>query len=420
MKILVLHQNFLGERDPGGSRFNQLAGFWTDRGHQVTVISSMVNYVTGCKKEQYRWKWRVSEQQGAVRVIRTHASEAYNRTFVGRLWAMILFMLSSTLAGLLGPSHDIVLATSPPLLVGLSGYAIALLRRSRFVFEVRDLWPDSAIQAGVLRGRIAIGVARALERFLYRRAHLLVVLTPAFERALVAKGLPRDKVRFLPNGADRDLMAPGEKSNRARRLLGLDGKFVVTYVGAHGVANQLMQILESARLLAGDSEVVFMLVGDGMEKSRLQKTAASWGLRNVIFVDSVPKAEIADYINASDVCTAVLKKVPVFETVYPNKLFDYLCCGKPVILAIGGVAAELVQEAQAGVCVTPEDPEQFCAAVLKFKNDSEFARVCGENGRRYVTAHFDRPAIAEKYLNALEGLLKERAVPPPGKLRESH
>jgi len=280
------------------------------------------------------------------------------------------------------------------------------------VFEVRDLWPESAVDTGVLTSRPLIWLSRCLEDLAYRRATWISALTPAFVEALVAgKGVRRNRIEMVPNAADLDIMRPGPKDNRVRRKLGLTGKFVVSYFGAHGRANRVGQLLDVAqRLKSSHPDVRIMLVGDGMEKSALQADARQRGLDNVLFVDSVPKSQVADYVNASDVCTAVLMKNDTFKTVYPNKVFDYMSCERPIIVAIDGAARKLIDDAGAGIYAEPENPEAFLEALRRLKDEPGLAENMGSSGRRYVVEHFDRRTIADSYLGWLTKLVADRGV----------
>jgi glycosyltransferase involved in cell wall biosynthesis len=407
MHILIIHQFFLGAGDPGGSRFNEMARIWREQGHEVTVVAGMVHYQTGRKPEHYRGRWIVDERlPDGVRVRRTHVSESYNRSFLGRLWGYLSFMLSATHAGVTASRPDVVIASSPPLFAGLSGWVVARRWRVAFVFEVRDLWPESAIDTGVLTNPLLIRLSYRLEHFLYRVAERVNVLTPAFSRALIErKGVAPDKLLFIPNGADADSMRPGPKMNWVRERFGLGDRFVVAYLGALGVANHLEQLIEAATLLRDCPQFVFLIVGDGMRRAALEEMVRMRGLANVLIIGSVPKDQAADICNAADVCAAVLKRVDTFKTVYPNKVFDYMACQRPVLIAIDGVARELVEQAGAGVYVEPENALALAGALERMERDPESLRAMGESGRRYVESHFARESLARSYSHELEHLV---------------
>jgi glycosyltransferase involved in cell wall biosynthesis len=407
MRILVIHQYYLGKDDAGGSRFNQFAKHWTAKGHRVTVIAGTVHYATGKRDERYKGKWIVEgKESDKIKVLRTYVSARYNKSFVGRLWAYISFTISSTWAGLFrSGKQDLVLATSPPLLVGITGYLISKIKRIPFIFEVRDLWPESAIDMGVLNNRLAIKLAYWLESFIYKSADKINVLTPAFKETLLRKGVASNKIVMIPNGADLDIFRPGAKENRVREKYGWDNRFVVMYIGAHGLANHLIQLVEVARESREHENILFVLVGDGMEKPKLAARAKEYGLKNIQFIDSQPKSQIANFVNASDVCTAVLKKADTFKTVYPNKVFDYMSCAKPVIIAIDGAARRLIEDARAGIYVEPENIEEFKKAVLKLYNNLNLCTEYGQNGYEYVKKHFSRESLADQYEVVLQGMV---------------
>ena len=407
MRILIVHQYFLAKGDAGGSRWNQFAKYWARAGHDVSVLAGTVHYATGTKPPRYKGRLFVKEQiEDRLTVYRCHVSESYNRSFLGRFWAYLSFMFSSTLVGLLRVSRpDIIVATSPPLTVAGNLWMLSALYGVPAVFEVRDLWPESAIDTGVLTSRPLIWLSHRLEELAYRRAAWINVLTPAFEESLVRrKGVPRKLISMIPNGADLDFMQPGPRDNAVRRELGLGGKFVVSYFGAHGRANRVGQLLDAAELLKTHDDIRLLLVGDGMEKPALIEDARRRGLDNVLFHDPVPKGEVADYINASDVCSAVLMLNDTFKTVYPNKVFDYMSCKRPVLLAIDGVARELIETAGAGVYAEPENPAALADAILSLRADPKRRREMGESGYRHVCEHFDREKLAAKYLAVLEDI----------------
>lgn len=404
MKILLFHQYFLEENDPGGSRWNELTKFWANQGHEITVIAGMM-HANGLKKpEEYKGKYFAKKAQGKVNVIRCHVSESYNANFIGRLWGYFSFMISSLLGGLLLPKgeFDVVITTSPPLFIGISGYLVSIYRRGKFIFEVRDLWPESAIDTGVLKNKLIIKLAYGVEKFLYSKAKIINVLTPAFYKTLnEKKDVPENKLILIPNAADFSLSEKLMESFNVesfRKEHNLEGHFVLTYVGAHGVANHLEQILDTANLLK-NTNVLFLLIGQGMEKERLKAYANKLALNNVRFIDPVPKSEVFKYILASEMGLSVLKKVDTFKTVYSNKTFDYMSCKKPILMAIDGVSRELVEDAKAGTYVEPENPEQMASIIKEYLTNPERLKTEGTNGYNYAKTNFDRKLLAEKYLS---------------------
>lgn len=410
MNILLLHQYFLEEDDPGGSRWNEMTRVWTDAGHQVTVLAGMMHANGSEKRPEYKGHYFRKRQQGAVTVWRCHVSESYNKSFLGRLWGYFSFMFSALWAGLFKAKgkFDVVVVTSPPLFVGASGWLISVFKRIPFVFEVRDLWPESAIDTGVLKNGLIIKLAYWFEAFIYRKAALINVLTPAFYKTLRdVKKVPENKLIMIPNAADFSLSERLLQTFDAadfRKQHDLEGRFVITYVGAHGVANHLEQVLQAGKALE-DTNVLFLLIGQGMEKARLQKLAGEMGVKNVRFLDPVPKAEVFKYILASDMGASVLKKVDTFKTVYSNKTFDYMSCKKPILMAIDGVSRELLETAGAGSYVEPENTGEYNRIIRQYLAQPEKAVAEGLSGYNYARDNFDREVLAAKYLAAIEQTL---------------
>lgn len=407
MKVLLLHQYFLEENDSGGSRWNEMAKVWTAAGHDVVVLAGMIHANGSEKRAEYKGKYFVKKPQGKVFVWRCHVSESYNKSFAGRLWGYFSFMFSAMWAGLFKAKgkFDVVVVTSPPLFIGFSGYIISVFKRMPFVFEVRDLWPESAIDTGVLTNRFIIKMSFWFEKFIYKKAKLINVLTPAFLKTLLTiKKVAEEKLIMIPNAADfnlsEQLLQQFDREN-FRRQMDLDGKFVITYVGAHGVANHLQQVLEAGKELE-DTSVLFLLIGQGMEKEKLKKMALNMDVKNVRFIDSVPKEEVFKYILASEMGASVLKKVDAFKTVYSNKTFDYMSCKKPVLMAIDGVSRQLVEDAQCGVYVEPENVEDYNIKIREYLNDSERLKREGNNGYIYAKQHFDRDVLAKKYIKEIK------------------
>lgn len=411
MKILLLHQYFLEEDDSGGSRWNEMTKMWTEQGYSITVLAGMMHANGNEKRPEYKKKYFVRKMQGNVNIIRCHVSESYNKSFIGRLWGYFSFMFSSLWAGLfkIKGKFDAVLVTSPPLFVGFSGYIISKWKRMPLIFEIRDLWPESAIDTGVLTNKIIIKLAYWFEAFIYRKAKLINVLTPAFYNTLRdKKKVPESKLIMIPNASDFSLSEELLKNfDRAvfRKEQGLEGRFVITYVGAHGVANHLEQVLDAGKALE-DTSILFLLIGQGMEKDKLKKRASEMGITNVRFIDAIPKKEVFKYILASEMGTSVLKKADTFKTVYSNKTFDYMSCKKPILMAIDGVSRALVEEACAGAYVEPENTAEYNRIIREYLNDPQRLVAEGENGYKYAKENFDRELLAEKYLNHIESVIR--------------
>ncbi|ARN77765.1 glycosyltransferase WbuB [Nonlabens spongiae] len=411
MNILLIHQYFLEKNDGGGSRFNEMTRRWSQQGHEMSVLAGMVHYNTGKKIDRYKGRYFYMDLDfyPKVDVVRSHVSESYNTNFLGRLWGYFSFVFSSLYAGIfkLRKKHDVILVTSPPLFVGITAYLLSKWYRIPFVFEVRDLWPESAVDTGVLKNKMIIKLAYKFEAFMYRKAAVINVLTPAFKTKLVEKGVPADKITFIPNAADFTLAEELQTSfntDEFRKQLGFTNKFIITYVGAHGVANHLIQLLQAAERLK-DTNVIFQLIGTGMQKEMLVDYAEKHNLKNVVFRDPVPKTEVFKYILASDMGASVLKKVDTFKTIYSNKTFDYMSCKKPVFLLIDGVSRELVETAGCGIYAEPENIDQIVAAARKMRDHQNELDQMGLRGYEYARKHFDRNKLADNYTLELKKII---------------
>jgi len=412
MHILLIHQYFLEKNEGGGSRFNEMTRIWAERGQEITVIAGMVHYAKGVKSPAYKGKFIVREMGGEkVTVFRCHASGAYNVNFIGRLWSYFSFVISSSICCMVMVHNkpDLVLATSPPLTVALTAMFVSFVKKAPLVFEVRDLWPESAIDTGVLTNKILITMAYGLEAAIYKKAALVNTLTPAFQKTLVEKkGLAASKLLMIPNAADFDIPDYLHRTfdkQAFRREYAISARFVATYVGAHGVANHLEQIIETAELVR-DYDILFLLIGDGMQKPLLKELAATRHLSNVRFIDTVPKDIVYRFILASNAGISALKKCDTFKTIYSNKTFDYMACKRPVIMAIDGISRELVESAQCGLFVRPEDPLDFKDKLLFYFNNPKIAEKHGENGYNYAKQHFDRNILAVQYLESFNRILR--------------
>jgi glycosyltransferase involved in cell wall biosynthesis len=379
---------------------------WTDLDCHVTVIAGSMHYNLNKKRAEYRNKIYVKKQQGNIIVYRCYVSEKYNNNFIGRFWGYISFVLSSTFVGLFKVRNDfdVILVTSPPLFVGITARILSFFKKIPFVFEIRDLWPESAIDTGILRNSLLIKLSYGLEKYLYKKAVLINVLTPAFEKILIEKKhIDPQKIFYIPNAADfklSDQILQNFDSVSFRETKDIVNKFVITYVGAHGIANHLIQVIDVAEQLK-HTNIIFQLIGDGMQKTMLKKEVERRKVENVIFIDAVPKQKVFEYIIASDLGMSVLKKNDTFKTVFSNKTFDYMACKKPILMLIDGVSRKLIEDAQCGIYAEPENIEEIVEKIKVYYEDSKLLNLHGNNGYYYAKENFDRIKLAEKYLDNL-------------------
>ena len=403
MHILLIHQAFVALDEPGGTRHHELARYFAEHGHRVTIIASPISYLTG-KARHTKIPWVERQTDGErITIQRAYAYPALHRSFAYRVLNFFSFMLSSFLIGLGVKKVDLIWGTSPPIFQGLTAWALARLKHVPFLFEVRDLWPAFAVAVGVLRQPLLIKLSGWLEGFLYRRADLVVVNSPGYIQHVKSRGARQ--VELVPNGTDTKMFNPSVDSHSFRQDHGLGEKFIALYAGAHGLSNDLGVVIEAARRLHSRKDIIIVLLGDGKDKPVLQAQAAREGLDNIMFLPPIPKVEMPTALAAANACIAILKAVELYNTTYPNKVFDYMASGKPVVLAIDGVIREVIDNAGAGIPVPPGDPQALSEAILSLADNPELASRLGRQGRIYVETHFDRADLASKYMGIMDRLV---------------
>jgi glycosyltransferase involved in cell wall biosynthesis len=406
LRIAYLCHYFAPEPAAPAARVHEFSRAWVRAGHDVTVITTFPNHPVGRVAAEYRGRWWATERLDGIRVLRCWLYAVPNRGIGRRGLDHLSFMLTALLFGLprLDPV-DVVIASSPTLFSALSGLVIARLRRVPFVLEVRDLWPEAIVDLGLMRRGLVVRLLERLARFLYREADRVVVVTRAFADRLAAQGIAREKLAVIPNGADTHFFSPAADGTAQRAALGLDGRFMVAYVGGHGLSQGLGAVLDAA---GAQPEVTFVLVGDGADRDRLLAERDRRQLRNVVMQPSVPKAEVAGLYAAADVCLVPLRDVPIFETFVPSKLFEVLAAGRPVIGAVRGEAADILARSGGALLVEPERGDQLASAIARLRNDPELRSELGRRGRAFAEQHYDRDALAAQYLELLRALAPAR------------
>lgn len=406
MHVLLIHPYYLPPDAAGSVRWNEMARHWVEAGHRVTVLAGSIDYLTG---RPYVSKWNQRENdpsESRVRVIRMPMSGRYNRGSWGRIWAYSTFFWNSLWAGLflVEDDVDVVLATSPPLTVGLTGFILARLRRRPFVLEIRDLWPDAPVQLGYLTRPVLVRLAYRLEQFLYRMAAHIITLTPAFEQVLIdQKGVSGSNCTTIPNGADFDLTdAVLNHFDRAsfRRVNQLEDRFWIIYAGAHGAANGLMAVIEAAESMQ-QAPIGFLLLGDGPQKDLLQAETSRRGLANIRFLSALPKSETLCWIAAADAGLVIMQPLPIFQTMLSAKLFDYLACRKPVLTAIDGLTQKLAEQYGFGLFLDAKRPTTWYKQICLYIAQPMLVMDHGANGHQYAHQTTDRTALAHRYLTIL-------------------
>jgi len=401
LRVTFLTHYFPPEVGPAQTRLHELAKRLIAAGETVTVVTGFPNYPAGEIFPGYRGKRLMEDSYDGIRVLRTWVFATRSRGFIGRLLNYFSFPVFSLLAvRKLGPT-DIIYVQSPPLFTGLAALWFSRLKRAPYIFNVSDIWPQSAVELGVLRNRFAIRLAEWLERHIYRRASRITVPTPGILERLVARGVPREKIFLLTNGVDTAAYNVTSPDRELAQRLGLNGHKVFMYAGLHGLAQGLDVILEAAKLTR-NPDVLYVLVGDGADKAALVAKAQAEGISNVRFLPIQPTSTLPALLNLVYATVIPLRRLDLFKAALPSKLFDSMAAGRPIVAPLWGEAAALVEAAACGLVVEPEDARGVQEAVEKLAADPALAQKLGEQGRRYVVEHFNRDDIAKRLIKLLE------------------
>lgn len=410
VKILYVSQYFPPEMGAPAARAAELSRHWARMGHEVTVLTGFPNHPTGVVPEEWRSRlrqFRYTEIVEGVRVVRTWLWPLPNRKAHERIRNYASFCVSAAVSGLALHKPDVVIATSPQLLCALAGWWLAFWKHVPFVFEVRDLWPESLAAVGAAReGTFLHRTLGAIAGFLYRRARRIVVVSPAFQDHLVRYwNVPAKKISIVENGVETDRFRLDPAATEVRKQLRFEDRFLICYIGTMGNAHGLETLIAAAEALrATRPNAMFLLIGEGAEKDHLVELAAARGLTNIRFLGQQPRERIPAYVSAADLCLVMLKKTELFKTVIPTKLLEYMACERPVIVAVDGQARQIVEEAGAGVFVEPENSGALVQAIHNLAEDPARRRQMGTSGRQYIVSKFSREKTARDYIAVLEAL----------------
>ncbi len=414
MRILYLSQYFPPEAGATQTRAYEMTRNLVRLGQAVTVIAEVPNHPAGVIHPEYRQTLFERSSLEGVEVIRVWVKTSPVKNYRNRMLFYLTFMINAALAGLFlaRGRYDLIYATSPPLFVGGTALALSAARRIPMVFEVRDLWPESAVALGEIANPRAVALATRLEEACYRKARRIVVVSKGIRDRLLERGLPAEKVEIIPNGANVDLFRfLPEQRAQIRQQLGLDNKFVAVYAGIHGVAQGLETLVETARILHMEEnlrgeDIHLLLIGDGPRKAEVAALAEMYRLPNLTLLSEKPRSEIPGYLSAADVALIPLRNIDLFRGALPSKMFDAWACQLPVLLSVDGEARAILEEAQGGWFVPPEDPGKMAEAIIQMKNLSPLeCQQMGKNGRAYTIRFYSRQALAEKLLALLTGIV---------------
>jgi glycosyltransferase involved in cell wall biosynthesis len=408
MKIFYFTHYYPPEGNAPATRVSALARRWVKAGHAVTVITGVPNVPDGVVYPGYRNRLRPQTSVvDGVRVVRVWTSIAPNKGTLRRIVNYVSYMLSAFLWAVVRPRPDVRIATSPQFFCGWTGVLLRWFRRTPFVLEIRDIWPESIGAVDAIRNKAVLRFLEGMERIMYRTAQRIVTVGDGYRRRLLERGVPGGKIAIVMNGVDRDLLAahipdPGPLRTR----WGLEKAFVCSYIGTIGMASGLDILLRAGRRLkeAGRTDIVLLAVGDGAVRAGLEEQARREGLDNVRFTGLQPKDSMPDFLALTDVCLVHLRKTGLFETVMPSKIFEAAGMARPIVIGVNGDARQLIETAGAGLAIEPEDDAALAAALIRLADHPEEGRAMGERGKAYVLAHFDRDRLAADYLRILERL----------------
>ena len=405
MKLLFFSHYYSPEGNAPATRVSALCERWAKAGHDVTVVTCPPNVPNGVVYDGYANK-RTSETINGVKVERVKLYIAANKGAVKRMFNFVSYFFKALLAALRRPKPDVVIATSPQIFCGYAGVWYKRLKRVPLVIEIRDIWPESMGAVGARIPKIAYWLLEKIERTMYRTCDRLVTVGEGYEARLVEKGVPKDKIAIVMNGTDLAVYRPQPKNVALLEKYGLQGKFVVSYIGTVGMACGLEVVLDAADVFSHkdhkEHKVMFVVVGDGAHREKLEAEAKKRGLENVVFTGRQPKSSMPDWINASDASLVHLKKTELFTTVMPSKIFESAGCKKPIIMGVDGYAKKFVMDAEAGLDMTPEDAESLVACVQRLVEEPDLCRQLGENAYKNIALVHNRDRQAEEYLGILK------------------
>jgi len=403
LNVLIITASFVPDISPNARILSEISEDLVNRGHQVTVATPFPYHPTWVVPEQYRWKLHQVEQLNEIRLIRTYVYASPDKTFTTRMLNNVSIMVSTFFGALGAKKHDVALVISPPLLMGITAYAVRMLKRTPLVLSIQDLYPETAIELGMLKNEYLISLSEKLEKFLYQKSGKVAVISEGFKRNLMNKGVESDKIGVIPNWVDLEFIIPAPRENHIRTEYEIGNKFMVLFAGTMGLAQGLESIVEAARLLRDIDDILFVFVGHGAAKEGLMSMCREYALENVKFIPIQPRERIPSFLAAADVCLATLKRKPLFNITIPCKIYEIMSAGRPIVLGVDGDAKRLVEKANCGICVEPENPQEMADAIIKLYENSDLRTEYGRNGRDYVVKNHSR----WKLTGAYEELLKE-------------
>jgi colanic acid biosynthesis glycosyl transferase WcaI len=402
MQILFFTENFPPETNAAATRVYERALHWVNWGHKVTVITSIPNFPHGKVFDGYRNRWYQVEEMNGIRVVRVKTFISANEGIVLRTLDFLSFMCTGFAAGLGQKRPDVIVATSPQFFTAVAGWAVSRFRRIPFVFELGDLWPAFIVAVGAMKPNFGLRLIEKLELYLYRQSAAVAALTDAFKKNLVSRGIDEGKIHVVINGVEMSTFYPRPREDAVAREFGLENCFVAGYIGTHGVAQDLIRVLDAAEMMRDERDVRFLFVGAGAEREMLVAEGKRRALHNVIFAAHQPRERMVKIWGICDVALIYLKNIPAFETVIPSKMFEAMAMGVPMLFcAPQGEATRILDKEQAGVWVSPENPESLVEAILRLKKSFELREQLRQNALA-AAPRYSRETQARSMLRVLE------------------
>jgi len=406
MRILFFTHYFPPEGNAPASRTYENCKKWILLGHQVTVITCAPNVPDGIVYKGYKNKLFQREKIDGIDVIRAWTYITANKGTIRRIINYVSYMFSSVFFSLFIKRPDMIIATSPQFFCGWAGVIASRIRNVPFILEIRDIWPESIVAVGAMRNKKLLSILEWLEFKMYAAAQHIVTVGQGYKEKLVEKGIKEEVISVITNGVDSEIFYPRQLDEKFGRLYKPNHEFVCSYIGTIGMACGLDIVLRAAKLLKDRKRknIKFLLVGSGAVKEQLRRQADEIGLNNIVFIDRQDRHHIPDFISVSDVCLVHLKKAALFKTVLPSKIFEAAAMAQPIILGVEGYAAQFLKEANAGICIEPENAEQLAEAVEHLADNSKLCRLYGQSGYEYVTKYYNRDQLANKYIDIITHL----------------
>ena len=404
MHYLCIANSFDINNSTGSGRLNDMIAGLIKQGHYVTLITSSFDYLTGNVLPTFKGGIVSNEDYKNLRIIRGWCYTGYNKRKFGRILTFVSFLFSSIYSLRYVSSYDKIFVGTPPFFLGIPGLIAKYLKKSDLFYEVRDLWVDVAIELGYLKSKFIIKLIRLFEKKFYLNAKKIITNSLAFSTYIANTGISVKKIIYIPNGVSLNMFFPDSEQNNdfLRKKLGINNKFIVIYTGAHGEANNLSYVLEAAKILKQNDDIYFMFVGDGNRKKLLLEKVKKENLHNVKFLDPIPKNKLYKYVSMSNVGIAILKPTNYLKTTYPNKVFDYMACKIPCIIAIDGVIRELVESNDAGLFSNPYDPKSLADTILKMEQTKKSSLIkMGENGYKVISNSFNRVGCTDELIKQI-------------------